>query len=144
MANRTDVEAASVHGTNPQNLVEKIIRSKIYETMYWKEHCFAVNAETIVDKTMDLKAVGGAVFSSCILWPIAAAPIPCSIPEYTACTNSCTYFCSCRWPRMHAALCLRKVASHGVNTLSLAACSCACCFLQARSEALGCHQISCA
>lgn len=60
MANRTDIDAASIHGTNPQNLVEKIIRSKIYESMYWKQHCFALNAETIVDQTMELKAVGGA------------------------------------------------------------------------------------
>jgi PRP38 family len=61
MANRTDPEAASVHGTNPQNLVEKIIRSKIYNSMYWKEHCFALNAETVIDKCMDLKAVGGTL-----------------------------------------------------------------------------------
>lgn len=60
MANRTDVDAATIHGTNPQNLVEKIIRSKIYESIFWKEHCFALNAETIVDRTMELKAVGGA------------------------------------------------------------------------------------
>jgi pre-mRNA-splicing factor 38A len=60
MANRTDPDAASIHGTNPQHLVEKITRSKIYNSMYWKEHCFALDAETVIDKCMELKAVGGA------------------------------------------------------------------------------------
>jgi hypothetical protein len=62
MANRTDKEAAAIRGTNPQHLVEKITRSKIYNSMYWKEYCFALNAETIVDKAMELKAVGGNAF----------------------------------------------------------------------------------
>lgn len=61
MANRTDKEAAAIRGTNPQHLVEKITRSKIYNSMYWKEHCFAVDAETIVDRCMELKAVGGVL-----------------------------------------------------------------------------------
>ena len=49
MANRTDPTAIQIHGTNPQNLIEKILRSKIYGDAYWKEHCFALTAETIVD-----------------------------------------------------------------------------------------------
>ncbi|CAL8471803.1 g11345 [Coccomyxa elongata] len=59
MANRTDPDAKSVHGTNPQNLIEKILRMKIYSSMYWKEHCFALTAESLVDKAVDLKFVGG-------------------------------------------------------------------------------------
>ena len=42
MANRTDKSAGDIHGRNPQFLVEKIIRSRIYESKYWKEHCFAL------------------------------------------------------------------------------------------------------
>ena len=42
-----------------QNLVEKILRSKIYNTMYWKEHCFALTAESLVDKAVDVHFVGG-------------------------------------------------------------------------------------
>jgi pre-mRNA-splicing factor 38A len=42
--------ASQVHGTNPQFLLEKIVRLKIYEDPYWKEHCFALTAETIVDE----------------------------------------------------------------------------------------------
>ncbi|PKI76167.1 hypothetical protein CRG98_003528 [Punica granatum] len=59
MANRTDPTAKSIRGTNPQNLIEKIVRSKIYQHTYWKEHCFGLTAETLVDKAMELDHVGG-------------------------------------------------------------------------------------
>eukprot|EP00668_Euglena_longa_P005364 GGOE01006324.1.p1 GENE.GGOE01006324.1~~GGOE01006324.1.p1 ORF type:complete len:320 (+),score=86.47 GGOE01006324.1:72-962(+) len=59
MANTTDPLARSVHGTNPQNMVEKIVRARIYSSRYWKEHCFGVTAETLVDKAMDLECFGG-------------------------------------------------------------------------------------
>ena len=50
MANRTAKDARSVKGTNPQYLVEKIIRTRIYDARYWKEECFGLTAELIVDK----------------------------------------------------------------------------------------------
>lgn len=59
MANRTDPSAKSIRGTNPQNLVEKILRSKIYQNTYWKEQCFGLTAETLVDKAMELDHLGG-------------------------------------------------------------------------------------
>lgn len=43
MANKTHKDAISVHGTNPQYLIEKIIRTRIYESRYWKEDCFALS-----------------------------------------------------------------------------------------------------
>uniref|UniRef100_A0A3B4BAB9 Pre-mRNA-splicing factor 38A n=1 Tax=Periophthalmus magnuspinnatus TaxID=409849 RepID=A0A3B4BAB9_9GOBI len=58
MANRTVKDANSIHGTNPQYLVEKIIRTRIYESKYWKEECFGLT-ELVVDKAMELKFVGG-------------------------------------------------------------------------------------
>ncbi|XP_047192927.1 pre-mRNA-splicing factor 38A isoform X1 [Scophthalmus maximus] len=59
MANRTVKDANSIHGTNPQYLVEKIIRTRIYESKYWKEECFGLTAELVVDKAMELRFVGG-------------------------------------------------------------------------------------
>ncbi|XP_032822193.1 pre-mRNA-splicing factor 38A [Petromyzon marinus] len=59
MANRTVKDAHSIRGTNPQYLVEKIIRTRIYESKYWKEECFALTAELVVDKAMELRFVGG-------------------------------------------------------------------------------------
>jgi pre-mRNA-splicing factor 38A len=57
--NTTDPDAVSIHGTNPQNLVEKILRMRIYDHAFWKEHCFALSAETLVDKAIELQYVGG-------------------------------------------------------------------------------------
>ncbi|XP_076371041.1 pre-mRNA processing factor 38 [Tachypleus tridentatus] len=59
MANRTVKDAQSVRGTNPQYLVEKIVRSRIYDSKFWKEECFALTAELLVDKAMELKYIGG-------------------------------------------------------------------------------------
>ncbi|CAF1308510.1 unnamed protein product [Adineta steineri] len=59
MANRTVKEAPTIKGTNPQYLIEKIIRSRIYDCRYWKEDCFALTAELIVDKAVELKHIGG-------------------------------------------------------------------------------------
>lgn len=59
MANTTDPSARNVHGTDPQYLIEKITRLKIRENLYWKEHCFALTAELLVDKAVQVEYVGG-------------------------------------------------------------------------------------
>uniref|UniRef100_A0A5S6QI22 Pre-mRNA-splicing factor 38 n=1 Tax=Trichuris muris TaxID=70415 RepID=A0A5S6QI22_TRIMR len=59
MANRTVKDASTVKGTNPQYLIEKVVRSRIYDSRYWKEECFALSAELLVDKGMELRFVGG-------------------------------------------------------------------------------------
>ena len=58
-ANTTDVTSENVHGTNPQRIVEKILRTKVYATQYWKESCFGLTAETLVDRAIELSHVGG-------------------------------------------------------------------------------------
>ena len=55
MANRSVKNSKSIRGTNPQYLVGKIIRSRVYDSKYWKEECFALTAELLVDKAMDLR-----------------------------------------------------------------------------------------
>jgi len=59
MANTTVQGALSIHGQNPQFLVETVIRNRIWESQYWKEHCFALTAESIIDKSLELKFIGG-------------------------------------------------------------------------------------
>ncbi|EJD53394.1 PRP38-domain-containing protein, partial [Auricularia subglabra TFB-10046 SS5] len=59
MANTTIKGAQAVHGQNPQSLVEYTIRLRIYEADFWKEHCFALTAETLIDKTIELQYIGG-------------------------------------------------------------------------------------
>lgn len=60
MSNRTVAGAKTVRGTDPQLLMEKIVRERIYASRYWKEKCFGVTAETILDRALELTAVGGA------------------------------------------------------------------------------------
>jgi pre-mRNA-splicing factor 38A len=60
MANRTDPLAAAVHGTDPQNLMEYIVRQKIYDTRYWKEECFGLTAADVLEKTTQLKCFGAS------------------------------------------------------------------------------------
>lgn len=60
MANRTANYAGTVHGTNPQYLIEKIIRTRIHESKYWKEHCTLLNSALVLEKAVDdLRYVGG-------------------------------------------------------------------------------------
>ncbi|KAI0029726.1 PRP38 family-domain-containing protein [Vararia minispora EC-137] len=59
MANTTVRGALAIHGQNPQYLVETVIRNRIYESQYWKEHCFALTAESLIDKAIELRNVGG-------------------------------------------------------------------------------------
>lgn len=32
---------------------------KIYDSVYWKQHCFALTAQTVIDKAIQLKYIGG-------------------------------------------------------------------------------------
>ena len=45
-----DALSRPVHGTNPINLIEKIVRNRITQSNYWLQHCFAMNAERLVEK----------------------------------------------------------------------------------------------
>lgn len=64
MSNRTVKGSTFLHGRDPQLLVEKILREKIYDSLYWKEECFGLNAESILDKAVELVAIGTTVSSS--------------------------------------------------------------------------------
>ena len=39
--------------------VETIIRKRIYETVYWKQECFALDAASLLDPACELTHVGG-------------------------------------------------------------------------------------
>ncbi len=40
-----------------QNLIEYISRQKIYDSVYWKQECFGLSAERLVDKAVELNEV---------------------------------------------------------------------------------------
>lgn len=58
MIKRED-DIKAVHGTSPELLIEKIIRLKIYDSVYWKEKCFGLAAKDLVDRAAELKYIGG-------------------------------------------------------------------------------------
>eukprot|EP00547_Thalassionema_nitzschioides_P015605 CAMPEP_0194256750 /NCGR_PEP_ID=MMETSP0158-20130606/37462_1 /TAXON_ID=33649 /ORGANISM="Thalassionema nitzschioides, Strain L26-B" /LENGTH=316 /DNA_ID=CAMNT_0038995565 /DNA_START=27 /DNA_END=974 /DNA_ORIENTATION=- len=61
MANVTDPLAAAVHGTDPQNMLEYIVRQKIYDSRFWKEECFGLSAADVLEKAATtLKCIGGS------------------------------------------------------------------------------------
>ncbi|KAK9475738.1 Pre-mRNA-splicing factor 38 [Lipomyces japonicus] len=49
----------TIHSLNPAYLIEKIIRERIFEALYWKEQCFGLTAATICDRAVELTYVGG-------------------------------------------------------------------------------------
>lgn len=62
MANVTDPLLRSIHGTDPQNLLEYIIRQKIYDSRYWKEECFGLTVVDVLEKAAtSLTCVGGTM-----------------------------------------------------------------------------------
>ncbi|KAG0375191.1 hypothetical protein BGX24_009425 [Mortierella sp. AD032] len=59
MDNKTVRDAIQIHGTNPQFLIEKILRTRIYESKYWKESCFGLTESSIIEKAYELNSIGG-------------------------------------------------------------------------------------
>ncbi|KAI9292736.1 PRP38-domain-containing protein, partial [Neoconidiobolus thromboides FSU 785] len=59
MSKQTYGEASTIHGQDPQSLIETILRSRIYESLYWKEYCHGLNAETLVERAVELQTIGG-------------------------------------------------------------------------------------
>ncbi|KAJ1643141.1 hypothetical protein LPJ64_005061 [Coemansia asiatica] len=59
MANRTANTALYVHGTNPQYLIDKTYRQRIYDSLYWKEHCFGLTVTGVMEKAVSLTSIGG-------------------------------------------------------------------------------------
>lgn len=48
-----------MHGVNPVMLLDQILRNKIFNCQYYKAHCFALDAESLVDRAVELTHVGG-------------------------------------------------------------------------------------
>ena len=44
--------------------VELILRNRVFNSYYWKEKCFGLTSETIIDKILELKYIGGMNHSS--------------------------------------------------------------------------------
>lgn len=60
MSNKTIHGAKTIHGSDPQILIEKITRERVYASLYWKEKCFGLTAETVLDRALELSSVGAS------------------------------------------------------------------------------------
>jgi pre-mRNA-splicing factor 38A len=58
-SNRTRPGARQLHGGDPQHILPTIVRERVYDCAYWKERCFGVNAESLVERAVELSFVGG-------------------------------------------------------------------------------------
>lgn len=45
-------------GVNSTELAEKIVRERVFDSLFWKLHCFNVNAATILDRCVEIRCVG--------------------------------------------------------------------------------------
>ncbi|KAJ3322379.1 hypothetical protein HDV06_003099 [Boothiomyces sp. JEL0866] len=52
-------QRTAVRGSDPITLVEKIIRERIFSSVYFKQKLFGATAEIMVDRGIDLLAIGG-------------------------------------------------------------------------------------
>jgi pre-mRNA-splicing factor 38A len=54
--------APLIHGKEAQFLVEKIVRERIFECIYWKEHCFSLDLYSLIQKAFyTCNYVGGTI-----------------------------------------------------------------------------------
>ena len=44
--------------SEPLSMISNIVKDRVYESRYWKERCFALNAETILDRAKALDCIG--------------------------------------------------------------------------------------
>jgi pre-mRNA-splicing factor 38A len=48
-----------IRGQNPAHLVEKAVRDRITNSLYWMEQCYGLNAATLCDRAVELTCIGG-------------------------------------------------------------------------------------
>jgi len=46
------------HGINTINLIEKITRERVFDSLYWKQYCFNLNCANFLDETIKIKCIG--------------------------------------------------------------------------------------
>lgn len=46
------------NGVNSTLLIEKIIRERVFDSLYWKQYCFNINAASLMDRAIEIGCVG--------------------------------------------------------------------------------------
>jgi pre-mRNA-splicing factor 38A len=57
----TDKSFVRSNGSDPQSVLPHIVRDRVYSCRYWKEYCFGLDAESILDKVRDIDAIAFCV-----------------------------------------------------------------------------------
>lgn len=63
-----ELSRESYRGVNTTQLVEKITRERIFDSLYWKQYCFNINAATILDRAVEIECIGNI--------PSSGSPFP--------------------------------------------------------------------
>ena len=93
MANRTQKDVQTIKGTNPQFLVEKIIRLRVYDCKYWKEECFGLTGMRYrLDRGGRSGSVGCQCLSVGIRRDVVISALSRSLIEST-CSPGCVVLC---------------------------------------------------
>mmetsp|Transcript_17594 Transcript_17594/g.68300 ORF Transcript_17594/g.68300 Transcript_17594/m.68300 type:complete len:384 (+) Transcript_17594:59-1210(+) len=53
------VTTKAVHGQNPENLIETILKQRIFRNNFWKEKCYGLTAATLTEVAIELPYFGG-------------------------------------------------------------------------------------
>ncbi|KAI9771794.1 MAG: hypothetical protein M1840_001564 [Geoglossum simile] len=59
MIDERGYEGELIRGQNPALLIEKPVRERIFDSYYWKEQCFGLNAATLCDRAVEMTFIGG-------------------------------------------------------------------------------------
>lgn len=59
MANTTDRDAIRIRGGDPQGLIYKLTRERVYGSRYWREACFGASTADVASLASDLRYLGG-------------------------------------------------------------------------------------
>ncbi len=57
--NATPAYVQHIHGKDPQFLLGKILRLRVYDSNYWKLNCAFLEQDTVVKRMLELQYVGG-------------------------------------------------------------------------------------
>jgi len=53
-----------IRGQNPALLMDKVVRERIFDSMYWREQCFGLNEASLCDRAAQVTYVGGTYGNS--------------------------------------------------------------------------------
>lgn len=128
-----------------QNLVEYISRQKIYDSLYWKQDCFGLSAERLVDKAVELKEVGlrccSSVASVYVCRPGPRAVLPHMALGKRAGGSGGTSGAPLGWRQVQAGQPGVHITHHGSWAAGLAAAvsACSCSISRAWRRLIGLH-----